>query len=352
MRGHSYLFSRSLRIHSIFRAALPFACLVAPRPAPRPVERGVMSPPALRLASRAVGRAARPVFRLACPSRLLLAPLGFPSSWFSRIASPPRVPSLPAYRPANRVEQAGRHRLACLPLSCGEVLLRSASLPLSCGVSLLAWLGAVLAYLNAFLGNFLKTCLGNSLNTAKHVPISICPPRLSAVASPYAAACCFAVLFHLRFELVKTARFPNSVSSRLAPRPVMRHARHPPRAFIRPFLPLIAIRLCSPTLLAHRAASSNAPPNRHARRGEKRGGRLLDGFVLYDFMLFYMPGILVIYPAFLLYISHFCYTSGVPVIYFAFLLYIGRSCYMTGILVISLIQSCVPSLSPLSCVAF
>lgn len=210
------------------------------------------------------------------PSASLACFPGFPIVMVPRIASPPRVPSLPAHRPADRVEQAGRHRLACC---CHARQRRAASLPLSCGVSLLAWLGAVLAYLNAFLGNFLKTCLGNllktclgnSLNTAKHVPISICPPRFSTVASPYAAACRLAVPSRLRFELVKTARFSDSVP----PRSPSRHASCPPSS---PYphqavlFPLIAIRLGSPTLLAHRAAYSDAPPNRHARRGEKRGG--------------------------------------------------------------------------------
>lgn len=133
---------------------------------------------------------------------------------------------------------------------------------------------------------------------------------------------------------LKRRVFP--IASRLAPRPVMRHARRLPRALIMPCLPLIAIRLGSPTLLANRAASSDAPPNRHAMRGEERGeGRLLDGSVLYEFIQCYMLGILVICLVFLLYISYSCYMSSVLVIYLAFLLYISYSCYMSRILVIS-----------------
>ena len=125
------------------------------------------------------------------------------------------------------------------------------------GVSACLACDAVLAYLNAFpgnllktcLGNLLKTCLGNSLNTAKHVPISICPPRLSTVASPYAAACRLAVPSRLRFELVKTARFSDSVPPRS---PLRSPSRRPVIPIVRPYphqavlFPLIAIRLGSP----------------------------------------------------------------------------------------------------------
>lgn len=201
--GDIRIASLALRTFLPYLIRLVSACLVCSRPAPRAVWRGVMLrfvrlAFSLSLRRRACGSSPAPPARL----RLLLASPGFPIVMDPRIALPPRSSLLPAHRPADRVEQAGRHRLACLPLSCGEVLLRSASLPLSCGVSLLAWLGAVLAYLNAFLGNFLKTCLGNllkiclgnSLNTAKHVPISICPPRLSAVLSLCVAAYRLAVL--------------------------------------------------------------------------------------------------------------------------------------------------------------
>lgn len=150
-----------------------------------------------------------PVSRLACPLSASLACLPRVPHRHGSLVSPTAPCSLsPRPSPRRSCRKTGRHRLACLPLSCGEVLLRSASLPLSCGVSLLAWLGAVLAYLNAFLGNFLKTCLGNllktclgnSLNTAKHIPISICP--LSAFLRFYRSASPPAVsLFSLSFAI-------------------------------------------------------------------------------------------------------------------------------------------------------
>ena len=62
--------------------------------------------------------------------------------------------------------------------------------------------------------------------------------------------------------------------------------------------------------------------------GSRTGrGRLLDGFVLYEFMRSYIPGVLVIYLAFLLYLSHSCYISGILVICLVFLLYQFVSCY-------------------------
>lgn len=209
------------------------------------------------------------------------------------------------------------------------------------GVSACLVRGDVLDYLNAFLGNLLKTCLGNllktclgnSLNTAKHVSLSICP--LSAFlrfASLRVAACRLAVLFRLRFELVKTARFSDSVSSRLAPRPVMRHASRPP------VFPSVGACRSSPSASARPRFSpiepplSDAPPNRHARRGEKRGeGRGEDGCLTDPC---YMNSCCVIYSAFLLYISCSCYISGVFVICRAFLLYISHFCYISRVLVI------------------
>lgn len=113
----------------------------APLPAPRAVGHGVISALALRPAPRSVWRAARPSpliasrsASLASVSRLLLP--GSPSSWLSRIASRP-APLLPAHRPANRVEGAGRHRLACLPLSCEAERANGFSFSLSCGSSCL-----------------------------------------------------------------------------------------------------------------------------------------------------------------------------------------------------------------------
>lgn len=106
----------------------------------------------------------------------------FPIVMVPRIASPPRVPSLPAHRPADRVEQAGRAS-PCLLLSCGEVLLRVASLPLSLMRGVSAFLALCRSYLKTsrgnllktFPGNLLKPFLGNPLKTAKHIPLSICP---------------------------------------------------------------------------------------------------------------------------------------------------------------------------------
>ena len=169
--------------------------------------------------------------------------------------------------------------------------------------------------------------------------------RFSAVASLRVAAYRLAVLSRLCFELIKTARFP--IASRLAPRPVVPSFLSSAR---------ILIKLCSfrssPSAPARPRFSpivpplSDAPPNRHARRGEKRRG---DDYLTGPC---YMNSCCVIYSAFLLYISCSCYISGVLVIYLAFLLYLPCSCYMPVILVISLTKSCVPSRSPLSCVAF
>ena len=159
--------------------------------------------------------------------RLLLASHGFPIVMAPRIASPPRVPSLPAHRPANRVEQAGRHRLA---YRYHVRRRRAASLPLSCGAFLPVW--RAVPFLSkdfprqsfkTFLGNVLKTFLDNLLETAKHTP-SYIPPRISAVLLLCVAACRLAVLSRLCFELIKTARsfaIASRLVLRLAPRPVI-----------------------------------------------------------------------------------------------------------------------------------
>lgn len=157
-------------------------------------------------------------------------------------------------------------------------------------------------------------------------------PRLSAVLSLRVAACRLAVLSRLCFELIKTARF--QIASHLAPPPRFpsRHASCPSSATYphqAVLFPLIAIRPGSPTLLAHRAASSNAPPNRHARRGEERGE---DGCLAGPC---YIISCGVICSAFSLYVSYSCCISRILVICQAFLLYIGYSCYMSRILVIS-----------------
>ena len=126
------------------------------------------------------------------------------------------------------------------------------------------------------------------------------------------------------------------LSSRFSfPRLVMPSCPLSARVPIMLCFPIIVIRLDSPTLLAHRAAFLGRPaqPTRRTGRGTRRE-RLLDGFVLYDFIRCYMIGVLVIYSAFLLYIGHSCYISRIFVICPAFLLYIERSCYMRGILVI------------------
>lgn len=205
---------------------------------------------------------------------------GFPIVMALSYRLPPRFPLSPPIAPP--IVSNKRGDIALLVCCCHVRRKRAASLPLSCVASLLAWFGAVLAYLNVFPGNLLKTFpsnllkhfLGNPLKTktAKHIPLSICP--LSAFlrfASLRVAAYRLAVLSRLCFELIKTAHFSDSVPPRPPSRhtvmPAVRHVsssscalsahRHPPRLVL---------------LLAHRAASSDAPPNRHARRGEKRGG--------------------------------------------------------------------------------
>lgn len=131
MRGHPYCLSCSLRIHSIFRAVR--LCLLgrlAPRPAPPAAVRGVIPPSRLSCRwtrrhasfspcvsflatfSRYGGRGA--VGACACgvdacrvrvllmryhPAASCLPPTGSQSSWFSRIAPPPRFPISPPIAP-------------------------------------------------------------------------------------------------------------------------------------------------------------------------------------------------------------------------------------------------------------
>ena len=215
MRGHHHCPSRLLRIHSITRAAR--LCLLG-RPAPRP-------------ASRAVGHFVMPSFSPCFP---LLVPLGVSLCLRSRLAScfscrraccsspllsfrlsrlrlscllppgpnrhgslvSPTAPCSISPRPSPRrsCRGAGRHRLACLPLSCGEVLLRVASLPLS-HEGRLCFLGVV-PFLSknfprqsfkTFLGNVLKTFPDNLLEMAKHTPSYMSRPaflRLCRSVSP------------------------------------------------------------------------------------------------------------------------------------------------------------------------
>ena len=144
-------------------------------------------------------------------------------------------------------------------------------------------------------------------------------PASSPAVLPFALVC--------DLSLLKRRVFP--IASRLAPRPVMRHARRPPCALIK----LCSFR-SSPSALARPRFSpigpplSDAPPNRHARRGEERGE---DGCLAGSC---YMISCGVIYSAFLLYISCSCYISRVLVIYLVFLLYISYSCYISRIFVI------------------
>lgn len=161
------------------------------------------------------------------------------------------VISLPAHRPADRVEQAGRHRLTCLPLPCkAEACGFSSSL--SCGVSLPAW--RAVPFLSkdfprqsfkTFLGNVLKTFPDNLLETAKHTPSYMSRPaflRLRRSVSPPIVS-----LFSLVCDLSLLKRRVFQIASRLAPRPVMPScppsATYPHQAVL--FL-LIAIRLGSP----------------------------------------------------------------------------------------------------------
>ena len=191
MRGHPYCLSCSLRIHSIFRAVR--LCLLgrlAPRPAPRAAVRSVIPPS--RLSCR-VACCSSP--SPASPARsppLLLASHGFPIVMALSYRRPPRVPSLPAPRPADRVEKRGD--IALLAYRCHVRRRRAASLPLSCGASLPAW--RAVPFLSkdfprqsfkTFLGNVLKTFPDNLLETAKHTPSYMSRPaflRLRRSVSP------------------------------------------------------------------------------------------------------------------------------------------------------------------------
>lgn len=152
MRGHPYRSSRSLRIHSISCAAIPSACLPGSLLVPLLVPLGVASSTFSHCVPLLVPSVVRLVSRPASPARSL--PLAyFPSVSHrhgSRLVSPP-APLLSSLRPiAPPIVSRDGETSPCLPLSCGEVRVRAASLPLSCGAYLLAWLDAVLAYLNAF----------------------------------------------------------------------------------------------------------------------------------------------------------------------------------------------------------
>ena len=141
-------------------------------------------------------------------------------------------------------------------------------------------------------------------------------------------ACRLVVLSRLRFELIETARFSDSLPPRSSSsHAVMTAARRPcSNQAVLPTHPLFAS--ARPRFSPHRAASSDAPPTRPAYRGTERG-LLLGGFVF-----IYMASCGVICLTFLLYISHSCYISGVLVISFVFLLYIGCSCYILSVPVI------------------
>lgn len=132
-------------------------------------------------------------------------------------------------------------------------------------------------------------------------------------------------------SLLKRRVFP--IASHLAPRPVIpscscRHVRRMPV-----FSSVGALRSSSFASVRPRFSPivppfSDSPPNRHAWRGEERGGGgLLGGSC-------YMSSCGVICSAFSLYVSYSCYISSVLVIYLVFLLYVRRSCYISRILVV------------------
>lgn len=172
--------------------------------------------------------------------------------------------------------------------------------------------------------------------------------RFSAVCvAPYRRLPSRCSLSRLCFELIKTARFSDSVPPRSAPRSPSRHTV------------MLAVRHVSSSscaLSAHRhpprLAHASRPSGRRSltprltdtQDGEKNGGadNCLTGscymiscgviclaFLLYITHFCYISRILVIYRAFLLYLGHSCYISSVPIICLAFLLYVRRSCYIS-----------------------
>ena len=184
---------------------------------------------------------------------------GFPIVMALSYRRPPRFPLSQPIAPP--IVSNKRGDIALLAYRCHVRRRRAASLPLSCGASLPAW--RAVPFLSkdfprqsfkTFLGNVLKTFPDNLLETAKHTPSymsrhaflrlrrSVSPPIVSLFS-----------LSRLRFELVKTARFSDSVPPRSPSRrpviPIVRPChhqavlsahRHPPRLVL---------------LLAHRAAS-------------------------------------------------------------------------------------------------
>lgn len=84
-----------------------------------------------------------------------------------------------------------------------------------------------------FLGNVLKTFPGNLLDTIKHIrlPIYHAPPFCGCVARRRRISSRCSLFIVCDLSLLKRRVFP--IASRLAPRPVMRHARRPPRILIK-----------------------------------------------------------------------------------------------------------------------
>lgn len=217
MRGHLYLLSRSLHIHSISYVALPL--LACP----------VRSP--LRSSCRRAFRSSI-VSRSAYPPPLAYFPRFHVVMALASYRLPPRS-SLTAHRPAARVEERG-----------DTIVLLVVMLVVS---ACLAWCRSCLKTL---LGNLLKICLGkllktftgNLLKTIRYIPLSyMSAARLSAVVSLCVAACRLAVLSRLCFELIETAHFCDSVS----PRSPSRHA-----SCVMP-----AVRLVFPSVGAYRSSS-------------------------------------------------------------------------------------------------
>lgn len=132
-----------------------------------------------------------------------------------RIALSPRVPSLPAHRPADRVEQAGRrHRLAC----------RHARRLCLLGLMPLSSKCFSRQPFKTFLDNFLKTFRVNLLETTKHIPLPIYPAPLfcglrRSVSPP--AVSSFSLVCDLSWLKRRVFRIASRLVSRLAPRPAM-----------------------------------------------------------------------------------------------------------------------------------